>query len=63
MSTGASDARPFRVAGVPIYGVNGKTIVVPTDLRMHGKDERLPVKSLDENVVHWEIMLRDLAGK
>ena len=63
MSTGASDARPFRVAGVPIYGVNGKTIVVPADLRMHGKDERLPVKSLDENVVHWEIMLRDLAGK
>jgi hypothetical protein len=29
---------------------------------MHGKDERLSVKSLDENVVHWEIMLRDLAG-
>src|SRR3954470_2650469 len=23
MSTGASDARPFRVAGIPVYGVNG----------------------------------------
>ena len=63
MSTGASDARPFRVAGVPVYGVNGKTIVVPTDLRMHGKDERLPIKSLTENVVHWKMMLSDLAGK
>ena len=63
MSTGASDARPFRVAGVPVYGVNGAMVVVPTDFRAHGKDERLPVKSLDENVVHWEIMLRDLAGK
>jgi len=63
MSTGASDARPFRVAGVPVYGVNGAMIVVPTDFRAHGKDERLPVKSLDETVVHWELILRDLAGK
>ena len=63
MSTGASDARPFRVAGIPVYGTNGAMIVIPADYRMHGKDERIPVKSLDENVVHWEIMLRDLAGK
>ena len=63
MSTGASDARPFRVAGVPVYGTNGAMVVVPTDFRAHGKDERLPIKSLDQNVAHWEIMLRDLAGK
>jgi acetylornithine deacetylase/succinyl-diaminopimelate desuccinylase-like protein len=63
MSTGASDARPFRVAGVPVYGTNGGWIVVPIDNRAHGKDERLPVQSLYDNVVHWEIMLRDLAGK
>jgi acetylornithine deacetylase/succinyl-diaminopimelate desuccinylase-like protein len=63
MSTGASDARPFRVAGVPVYGVNGGWTVTPIDNRAHGKDERLPVKSLYDNVVHWEMMLRDLAGK
>lgn len=63
MSTGASDARPFRVAGIPIYGANGGWVVVPTDFRAHGKDERLPVQSLYDNVVHWELMLRDLAGK
>jgi acetylornithine deacetylase/succinyl-diaminopimelate desuccinylase-like protein len=63
MSTGASDARPFRVAGVPIYGTNGGWVVVPVDFRAHGKDERLPVQSLYDNVVHWEMMLRDLAGK
>ncbi len=63
MSTGASDARPFRVAGIPVYGTNGGWVVVPTDLRAHGKDERLPVQSLDDNVVHWEIMLKELAGK
>ena len=63
MSTGASDARPFRVAGIPVYGANGGWVIVPTDFRAHGKDERLPVQSLYDNVVHWELMLRDLAGK
>jgi len=63
MSTGASDARPFRVAGIPVYGVNGGWSVVPIDNRAHGRDERLPVQSLYDNVVHWEMMLRDLAGK
>ena len=63
MSTGASDARPFRVAGIPVYGTNGGWVVVPIDFRAHGKDERLPVESLYDNVVHWQLMLRDLAGK
>jgi acetylornithine deacetylase/succinyl-diaminopimelate desuccinylase-like protein len=63
MSTGASDARPFRVAGIPIYGANGGWVVTPIDNRAHGRDERLPVQSLYDNVVHWEMMLRDLAGK
>ena len=63
MSTGASDARPFRVAGIPVYGTNGGWVIVPVDFRAHGKDERLPVQSLYDNVVHWELMLRDLAGK
>jgi acetylornithine deacetylase/succinyl-diaminopimelate desuccinylase-like protein len=63
MSTGASDARPFRVAGVPVYGTNGGWVIVPIDFRAHGKDERLPVQSLYDNVVHWQLMLRDLAGK
>ena len=63
MSTGASDARPFRVAGIPIYGVAGNWVRVPVDLRAHGKDERLPVKALDDGVKHWMIMLTEIAGK
>ena len=63
MSTGASDARPFRVAGVPVYGVGGEWVRVPADLRAHGKDERVPVKSLDDSVKHWEILVTELAGK
>ncbi|MCA1653182.1 MAG: M20/M25/M40 family metallo-hydrolase [Sphingomonadales bacterium] len=63
MSTGASDARPFRVAGIPVYGVAGRLIVAPTDFRAHGKDERLPVASLNQQVLHYELMLRELAGR
>lgn len=63
MSTGASDARPFRVAGIPIYGVGGEWVRVPVDLRAHGKDERLPVKALDDGVKHWMIMVQEMAGK
>lgn len=63
MSTGASDARPFRVAGIPIYGTNGAWVMVPVDFRAHGKDERLPVKALNDNVAHWKILLTEIAGK
>jgi acetylornithine deacetylase/succinyl-diaminopimelate desuccinylase-like protein len=63
MSTGASDARPFRVAGIPVYGVDGSWGVIPDDLRAHGRDERLPVKAFYEDVDHWVDMLTMLAGK
>jgi acetylornithine deacetylase/succinyl-diaminopimelate desuccinylase-like protein len=63
MSTGASDARPFRVAGIPVYGVDGSYGVIPDDIRAHGRDERLPVKALYDDVDHWVDMLKALAGK
>jgi len=63
MSAGASDARPFRVAGIPVYGVDGAWRVVPADLRAHGRDERLPVKALDDDVEHWALLLGRLAGE
>ena len=62
MSTGASDARPFRVAGMPVYGVDGSWGIVPIDNRAHGRDERLPVKALDDDVDHWVLLLGKLAG-
>jgi acetylornithine deacetylase/succinyl-diaminopimelate desuccinylase-like protein len=63
MSTGASDARPFRVAGIPIYGADGSWGIVPDDERAHGRDERLPVKALYQDVDHWTDILTLLAGK
>jgi acetylornithine deacetylase/succinyl-diaminopimelate desuccinylase-like protein len=62
MSTGASDARPFRVNGIPVYGVDGSWGIVPDDMRAHGRDERLPVKALGDDVDHWVRMLSKLAG-
>jgi acetylornithine deacetylase/succinyl-diaminopimelate desuccinylase-like protein len=63
MSTGASDARDFRIVGIPVYGTGGAWVVVPDDLRAHGRDERLPVGALDDNVHHFERMVTALAGK
>jgi acetylornithine deacetylase/succinyl-diaminopimelate desuccinylase-like protein len=40
MSTGASDGRMLRAAGMPVYGVSG-VFGDPKDIRAHGKDERI----------------------
>jgi acetylornithine deacetylase/succinyl-diaminopimelate desuccinylase-like protein len=61
MAAGASDARPFRVAGTPVYGVDGLWIVVPQDMRAHGRDERIPIKAFDDNVDHWVRMITAVA--
>ncbi|MEO8227408.1 MAG: M20/M25/M40 family metallo-hydrolase [Gemmatimonadota bacterium] len=63
MSTGATDGSYFRAAGMPVYGVDGGWKVVPDDMRAHGRDERFPVKALDDDVEHWRLMLQELAGR
>ena len=62
MSAGATDGLFFRSTGMPVYGVDGAWIIVPDDERAHGKDERIPVKSFNENLDHWHFMLAKLAG-
>jgi acetylornithine deacetylase/succinyl-diaminopimelate desuccinylase-like protein len=62
MSAGGSDGSFFRAAGIPVYGVDGSWVVGPEDYRAHGQDERLPVKALGDDVDHWVLMLRELAG-
>ena len=46
---GATDGLYFRNAGIPVYGVTGIPMPVGEE-RMHGKDERIPVKSFREGV-------------
>lgn len=49
MSTGYSDDRQTRNAGIPSYDVDGVWID-PDENRMHGRDERVGVKSFDESI-------------
>ena len=45
MSTGATDSRFLRNAGIPIYGVTGM-FLDPADTRAHGPDERIEIPRL-----------------
>jgi len=47
MLTGATDGRFLRAAGIPTYGMTGLFVDV-ADIRAHGKDERLLVKSFTD---------------
>jgi acetylornithine deacetylase/succinyl-diaminopimelate desuccinylase-like protein len=62
MSAGATDGLEFRARGMPVYGIDGGWGVSPDDERAHGKDERVPVQSIWDNVYHWESIVRDLAS-
>jgi acetylornithine deacetylase/succinyl-diaminopimelate desuccinylase-like protein len=63
MSTGASDGSFFRAKGIPVYDIDGSWIIVPDDERAHGLDERIPVRAMYDDVVHWEMVLKELAGR
>ena len=62
MSTGASDGSFFRAQGIPVYDVDGSWGISPDDERAHGLDERIPVRAMYDDVLHWEIIFRELAG-
>ncbi|MEO8078106.1 MAG: M20/M25/M40 family metallo-hydrolase, partial [Acidobacteriota bacterium] len=49
METGATDGLLLRNAGIPVYGVTGISFD-PDDVRAHGKDERILVKSFNEGL-------------
>jgi len=61
MSTGASDSRYFRLAGIPAYGVSGIFVDID-DMRMHGRDERLGVKQFYEGDEFLSRLVAKLAG-
>jgi acetylornithine deacetylase/succinyl-diaminopimelate desuccinylase-like protein len=47
METGATDGLYLRNAGLPVYGFSG-LFIGNDDIRAHGKDERILVKSFDD---------------
>ena len=62
MSTGASDGSFFRAKGIPVYDVDGSWGISPDDERAHGLDERIPVRAMYDDVLHWEMIMKALAG-
>ncbi|MEP6733581.1 MAG: M20/M25/M40 family metallo-hydrolase [bacterium] len=61
MSTGATDGRFLRAAGIPTYGVSG-LFGDPSDARAHGRDERMLVKSYFDGQEFLQRLVHQLAG-
>ena len=61
METGATDGLLVRNAGIPVYGVSG-IAHDPDDIRAHGKDERILVKSFNEGLEFAYQIVRALAS-
>src|SRR5215510_5722252 len=61
MSTGATDGSFLRNAGIPTYGHSGLAGDMD-DVRAHGKDERVLVKSFFDGVEYQYRLVKALAG-
>jgi acetylornithine deacetylase/succinyl-diaminopimelate desuccinylase-like protein len=60
MSTGATDGRSLRAAGIPTYGVQG-FFNERDDNRAHGRDERMMVRSFYEGQTFLYELVKALA--
>jgi len=60
-SSGASDGIYFRAAGIPTYGT-GSSFLKDSDSFSHGLNERLPVASFYQDLRHWDLLIKALAG-
>jgi acetylornithine deacetylase/succinyl-diaminopimelate desuccinylase-like protein len=61
MSAGATDGSYLRNAGIPTYGHSGLAGDIG-DSRIHGKDERIPVKSFYEGEEYLYRLVKFLSG-
>ena len=61
MSAGATDGRFLRNAGIPTYGHSGIAADM-FDVRAHGKDERIAIKSFDQSRQYLYELVKLLAG-
>ncbi len=61
MSTGASDGRYLRAAGIPTYGVQG-FFGDRDDVRAHGRDERILVRSFYEGQTFLYELVKTLSS-
>jgi len=62
MSTGATDGRFLRAAGIPTYGVSG-IFSLPGETNAHGRDEKLRTKSFYDGLAFLDALVRRVAAK
>ncbi len=62
MTTGATDGRELRAAGIPTYGTTG-LFQRSEDSFAHGLNERVLVVSFYEALEHWNSVIRELGGR
>jgi acetylornithine deacetylase/succinyl-diaminopimelate desuccinylase-like protein len=62
MSTGATDGAFLRNAGIPTYGHSGMAMETGDSGRIHGKDERVPMKSFYSGNEYLYRLVKMLAG-
>jgi acetylornithine deacetylase/succinyl-diaminopimelate desuccinylase-like protein len=60
MDPWSSDSRRFRLAGFPVYGISGMFYDID-DVRAHGKDERMSVRSFYEGVEFMYRLMKELS--
>ncbi len=61
MSTGATDGKYTRIAGIPTYGISCMFFEM-NDSRAHGKDERVAVQDFYDGVAFSYKLIRELAS-
>jgi len=61
MSTGATDGRFLRGAGIPTYGISG-IFSMPGETNAHGRDEKLRTKSFYDGLAFLDSLVRRLSG-
>jgi acetylornithine deacetylase/succinyl-diaminopimelate desuccinylase-like protein len=61
MSTGATDGKYLREAGIPAYGIQG-FFMDRNDVRSHGRDERMPVTSFYEGQTFLYELVKKLSS-
>ena len=62
MSTGATDGRFLRAAGIPTYGVSG-ILSLSGETNAHGRDEKLRTKSFYDGLAFLDALVRRLATR
>ncbi|CAN5319110.1 M20/M25/M40 family metallo-hydrolase [soil metagenome] len=59
ISTGGTEGREYRRAGIPTYGAGSLTKIV-ADNRAHGTDERLPLEPFYKELTYWDVLFHEV---